>query len=364
MKRIGVLAVLLAAVAGIAWYLLRPGPATLTLTGTVDGNEVVVGSQITGLVDKLTVADGQTVRRGDLLAVLDQGVQAADARAAQAAIAQARANARQSEAQTALLAATLPAKLQQAEAQRAQARSQMAQAQAQAAQAAANLDKAQDNYNRTAPLVAKGAASPQDLTNAKADLNATRAARAAAVAAVAAARRAVAAATAAVADARAQQRQLAVQRQQTAALEAAARQAQANSQAAAARLGQTEIYAPVDGVITLRAARQGEIVGPGSPIVTIFQLSDTWIDAYVEESYAPLIRLGQTLQVRLMSGRIISGPVIYKATEADFATQRDVSRTKRDIKTVELRVRVPNPHGELAMGMTAYVLLPVGRTQP
>jgi multidrug resistance efflux pump len=361
MKRIGILLVIAAAAAVIVWLYLRPGPSTLTLTGTVDGNDVVVGSQITARVVNLAVQDGQEVHQGELLATLDRGVQAADARAAGAAIQQAQANARQSEAQTVLLAATLPAKLQQAEAQQAQAHSQMLQARAQAAQAAAALDKAQDNYNRTAPLVEKGAASPQDLTNARADLASARAGRAAALAAVTATQRAVAAAQAAVNDARAQQRQLAVQRQQTAALEAASRQAQANSQAAAARLGQTEIYAPVDGVITLRAARQGEVVNPGSPIVTIFQLSDTWIDAYVEESFAPLVQLGQTLQVRLMSGQIIQGPVIYKAVEADFATQRDVSRTKRDIKTVEIRIRVPNPRGELAMGMTAYVLLPIGK---
>jgi len=45
--------------------------------------------------------------------------------------------------------------------------------------------------------------------------------------------------------------------------------------------------------------------------------------------------------------------------EADFATQRDVSRTKRDIKTVAIRVRVSNPDGKLPLGMTAWVMLPV-----
>ena len=47
--------------------------------------------------------------------------------------------------------------------------------------------------------------------------------------------------------------------------------------------------------------------------------------------------------MRLPSGTEVTGPVIYKAVEADFATQRDVSRTKRDIKTVAIRVRVANP---------------------
>ncbi len=150
-----------------------------------------------------------------------------------------------------------------------------------------------------------------------------------------------------------------MQQRQTDALRAAEAQAEANAAAADARFGQTRIFAPASGIVTLRAARQGEVVNPGSPIVTLFDLSSTWVDADVEETYADLIAMGQTLQVRLPSGTEISGPVIYKAVEADFATQRDVSRTKRDIKTVAIRVRVPNPEGKLPLGMTAWVMLPV-----
>ncbi|HVB40145.1 MAG TPA: hypothetical protein VNE83_04555, partial [Terriglobales bacterium] len=78
-----------------------------------------------------------------------------------------------------------------------------------------------------------------------------------------------------------------------------------------------------------------------------------------EETYAPLIRMGEIMQVQLPTGQMVSGPVIYKAVEADFATQRDVSRTKRDIKTIALRVKVANPQGVLPLGMTAWVKLPV-----
>jgi HlyD family secretion protein len=182
---------------------------------------------------------------------------------------------------------------------------------------------------------------------------------AAAQAGVEAIGRTVAAAQAALADAQQQERQVPVQQRQTDALRAAQAQAEANADAAAARFGQTRILAPASGIVTLRAARQGEVVNPGTPIVTLFDLSSTWVVADVEETYADLIAMGQTLRVRLPSGAEVTGPVIYKAVEADFATQRDVSRTKRDIKTVAIRVRVSNPEGKLALGMTAWVMLPV-----
>jgi HlyD family secretion protein len=350
---------LVVVVAGAGWWWLsRPRPQEIVLTGTVDGNEVVVGAQVSGLITRMAVEDGEAVKAGQLIATLDPAVQQADERAASAAIAQADASQRQSEAQAALLSATLPTKVKQAEAEYAQAQAALQQADAQVKAAAAAYDKANANYSRIAPLVAKGVNSPLDLDNAKADLDSAAASRDAARAAAVAAARAATAAQATVRDAEDQQRQVGVQQQQTQSLAAAARQATANRQAAVARYDQTQIVAPVDGIITLRAARQGEVVNPGSPVVTIFQTNDTWVDADVEESYATDIAIGQTLRVKLASGAIVSGPVIYKAVEADFATQRDVSRTKRDIKTVAIRVRVSNPGGRLALGMTAWVTLP------
>ena len=391
MKR-AILPVLLVVIVAAAWWAERPRPQTLVLTGTVDGNEVVVGSKITGRIVSLAVEDGQWVKAGDLIAVLDQDELRADQGAAGHAIAQARASALQAAAQTELLEKTLPTKVQQAQAQVGQAEAQSNQAEDQVAQSQAQLRqaeaqviqthaavvKAEDNLNRIKPLVQRDINPPQDLVSAQADVDSTRANEQAAQAGAAAARRAVAsaeanvqavqrsvaAARAALADAEQEQRQVGVQQRQTDALRAAEEQAKANAQAADARFGQTRIYAPAAGIVTLRAARQGEVVNPGSPIVTLFDLSSTWVDADVEETYADLIPMGKTLQVRLPSGTEVSGPVIYKAVEADFATQRDVSRTKRDIKTVAIRVKVANPEGRLPLGMTAWVMLPVPALPP
>jgi HlyD family secretion protein len=392
MKRRVILLTLLAAVIFAIWWEERPRPQTLVLTGTVDGNEVVVGSKITGRIVTLAVEDGQRVNAGDLIAVLDQDELRADQGAATHAIAQARASAQQAAAQTELLQGTLPTKVQQAgaqveqtqaqlqqnHAQVAQAQAQLQQAQAQVVQTQATVAKAQDNFNRIRPLVEKDINPPQDLVTARTDLESAKANEQAAQAAVEAAKkavtsaeagaeatqRAISASKAALADAQNQERQITVQERQTEAMHAAEQQAVANAAAADARLNQTRIYAPAGGIVTLRAARQGEVVNPGAPIVTLFDLSSTWVDADVEETYADLIKMGQNLTVRLPSGAEVTGPVIYKAVEADFATQRDVSRTKRDIKTVAIRVKVNNPDGELPLGMTAWVMLPVPALPP
>jgi HlyD family secretion protein len=133
--------------------------------------------------------------------------------------------------------------------------------------------------------------------------------------------------------------------------------AEAQLKEAEVRLGYTKIYAPVNGTVSVRAAREGEVLNPGQPIVTIVDLSDTWVRAAIPETNADHIGFGDSLRVRLPGGTLVNGKVFYKAAEADFATQRDVSRRKRDIKTIILKVRLENPKGAYVPGMTAEVLV-------
>jgi HlyD family secretion protein len=84
---------------------------------------------------------------------------------------------------------------------------------------------------------------------------------------------------------------------------------------------------------------------------------DTWVRVAIAETDTDHIGIGDTMRVRLPGGTVTSGKVFYKSAEADFATQRDVSRKKRDIKTIVLKVRLDNPKGAYVPGMTADVLV-------
>ena len=111
-----------------------------------------------------------------------------------------------------------------------------------------------------------------------------------------------------------------------------------------------------------REPRHGHYTPPTGlsvPIVTVLDVDHLWVQADVEESYIDRVGLNQHIKIQLPSGNILDGTVMFKGVESDFATQRDVSRTKRDIKTFEVRLRVDNRDRRLAVGMTAYVLLPV-----
>ena len=135
--------------------------------------------------------------------------------------------------------------------------------------------------------------------------------------------------------------------------------AAAQKEKAMVQLGYTRIFAPFDGIVDTRAALQGEVVNPGQAIVTLINPDDLWVRADVEETYIDRIRLGDRLEVKLPSGAERQGTVFYRGVDADYATQRDVSRTKRDIRTFEIRLRCDNRDRRLAVGMTAYVTLPL-----
>ena len=109
----------------------------------------------------------------------------------------------------------------------------------------------------------------------------------------------------------------------------------------------------------MRAVRAGEVVTPGQPVVTLINPDDLWVRADVEETlHRSACASGDTSPCACRRAKSARARCSIAASTPAFATQRDVSRTKRDIKTFEVRLRVDNRDRRLAVGMTAYVLLP------
>jgi len=134
--------------------------------------------------------------------------------------------------------------------------------------------------------------------------------------------------------------------------------AQAMLDQAQVQLDYSRIVSPIAGKVNVRAARQGEVVAAGTPIVTVTDLTQTWIYAPLPETEADAVKLGDSLRVVMPSGATLQGKVVAKSAEGDFATQRDVSRRKRDIETVRLKLLIDNPGERYVPGMLAEVYVP------
>lgn len=336
-------------VAAVIVYVVTRSPAPLVLTGVVTTNDVIVSPQVGGQLSRLLVAAGDSVTQNQLLAVLEPGELAAD----QSYYAQ---NAQAMASQVHQSAADLHYQETQADQQVRQSEATLAAAIAQAAMDSATMANAKQVFDRYGPLLHVGAVSSQQVDSARTGYTV-------ALARFDASSRQVEAQRAALAMAHAAEDQVLAKRSALAGARQAQAAAQAQTRKADVRLAYTELRAPIAGIIDVRAARAGEYVGPGQPVVTLINPDSLWVRADVEETYIDRVRLGEHLTVRLPSGEERQGTVFFRGVDADFATQRDVSRTKRDIKAFEIRLRIDNHDRRLADGMTAYVLLPLDTRQ-
>ena len=343
-KRILLLGLGAAAIGAISYSTLQR-PTELVLTGIVTTDDVVVSPQVTGQLSKLLVSEGDSVQRDQLLAVL-----AADELDADRAFFAHNEEGAADQAQE--TQAGLHYLEQQTEGQIRQAEATLAETVAQHDEVAANLAHAKLTLERDEALLKGGGISVQDVDLARTTYTVS-------VSREAAAQKQIIAARSTLELARSNAQQVLAKRSAVSVAERQQAAAAAQTAKADVRLRYTELHAPIAGIVDVRAARVGEVVTPGQPVLTLIDPDDLWVRADVEESYIDRVRVGDRLTVRLPSGETHEGTVFYRGVDADYATQRDVSRTKRDIKTFELRRRCDNKDRRLAVGMTAYVVVPL-----
>ena len=332
-------------VIALCWYFFTTNRSgDLQLIGTVDANEVIISSRIPGRIQTLTVDEGDDVRAGELIATIQSDDLEAARQAAEATAASQRfklQGASDTERQT---KGGTSSQVTNAEAQLTSAQATLAQAQAQ-------YEHQDADTSRTVALAAQGIMSYQSRDEAATALHAAQAAVDSARANVAAAQASLRVAVANTIQAQAAAKTVSATRGDMENARALLDQAQV-------QLGYARVLSPISGKVNVRAARQGEVVAAGTPIVTITDLTQTWIYAPLPETEADSVQLGDSLRVVMPSGATIQGKVIAKSAEADFATQRDVSRRKRDIKTIRLKLLIDNPGMRYVPGMLAEVYIP------
>jgi multidrug resistance efflux pump len=332
-------------VGSLIWYLVTVRPTTdLQLIGTVDANEVLVSAKISGRIQTLTVDEGQEVKAGQLIAVIESDDLQAARNAADATVS----------SQKSKLNETVETERQtrgETTSQTANAEAQVQASKASLAQAQANLEHQKADTSRTVALAQQGIMSAQARDDAATSLQAAQAA-------VETARHNVVAAEASLRQARAHELATAVAARTVDSTRSLVHNATALADQAKVEVGYSQVFAPVSGRINVRAARQGEVVTAGATIVTIIDLTQTWVYAPLPETQADAVQLGDSLRIVMPSGATIQGKISNKAAQADFATQRDVSARKRDIKTIQLKMLIDNPGERFVPGMTAEIYIP------
>jgi HlyD family secretion protein len=298
------------------WFRKPPVENMLRLSGNIEAHESLVSFKVTGRIIDLPVEEGMPLKAGDLLARLDN-----DDYRQQVAVDQSAIRVRHRQ----LALGLAGSRTQDIEA-----------AKLAVLDAQADLDQKKKDYARYQALYDK-----DEIPGQTRDLAATNVTR-----------------TQATYE-RAQQlyNELVegTRKEELAVEHSNVHQADQNLQLSRIRLAYTALHAPFDGVVLVRQAELGEVVSPGTPIVTLADLDHVWVRVYVPETDLGKVRWGQAAEVRTDTypGKVYRGQVAFIASEAEFTPKSVQTEKERVTLVYRLKVDVENPNRELKPGMPA-----------
>jgi len=320
-RRLPVLILMVALIAAGAYFYPRitnkaKPENQLTLSGNIEAHESLVSFKIQGRIIDLPVEEGQWVEQGALLAHLDD----ADYRQ-KVRIDEASVNVHESN-----LALTLAGTREQ----------EVKASQQTMLDAQADLQQKKLDYDRAQNLFSKEEISAQDRDRADTALKRAEA-------------------TFQAAQQRYNQAVEGSRKEDIAIARANLAEANANLGLSRVNLSYTILRAPSAGVITVRQAELGEVVVPGTPVVTLADLDHIWLRAYIAETDLGRIRWGQeaTITTDTYPGKQYRGRVSFISSSAEF-TPKSVQTYKERVTLVyRIKIDVENTNHELKPGMPA-----------
>jgi len=341
----------------------------VALSGRIEGDDSAVAPKIAGRILEVRVREGDTVKAGDIIAILDDEQVRSREQAAREALAEAAANARSAGDQIAILKEQLQqnrlltgqakldadGRVSEAEANLAAAQSDLAQE--KAAYELALFDK--DAYTR---LAKSGAVSERQGKQAEATADQDAAIVAATQRRVEAAQGALTIAQANLANPGIRGSQVSAVEQQIVQQEAQIASINASAARARDQLSEAEedrqdltVKAPFDGTVMTRAAEPGEVVQAGTAIVTLLDLSQVYLRGFIPEGEIGKVAIGQPAHIFLDSNpkQPLNAYVLRIDPQATFTPENTYFRNDRVKQVVGVKLQLKEGIGFAKPGMPA-----------
>jgi HlyD family secretion protein len=327
-SRRGIVVLAVLAVLAVAGYFIwqqffataRVPDSIVSLSGRIEGDDSAVAPKTNGRILEIRVREGDSVRAGDTIAVLDDQQVRAREDQSRAALLQAEARAKSSHDQIAVL------------------EEQLQQGQAEVAQQEASYQLALFDKEAYTRLAKTGAVSERQ--GKQAETTADQLA-----AAVSAAKRRVSAT----------RMQLAQQQAEIASALANTQQARAQLNEAQANRRDLTVIAPFDGTVATRTAEPGEVVTPGTAIITLIDLSRVYLRGFVPEGQIGKVKVGQPARVYLDSNpkQPVDAYVSRIDPQATFTPENTYFRDDRVKQVVGMKLQLKGAFGYAKPGMPA-----------
>ena len=374
-RRLAIVAALaILGLAGFAvWrFVLAPPalpPGVLAVSGRIEGDDSAVAAKTSGRIREITVREGDRVEAGQVIAMLDDEQVRAREDQATAAVRQAEARARLAQHQIAVLDEQLRQSRLGVDQSRAdaegrvnEAEGKLAAAEAQLAQADAAYAQAKWDREAMTRLFKKELVAEQEAQRAQRNEEAQAAVVAAQRRQVEAARGALTAAKANLVNPAIRSSQVAAVQGQIlqakadiAAAQAEAERARAQLEEARANRRDLRVIAPFNGTVATRTAEPGEVVMAGTAIITLVNLAEVYLRAFVPEGQIGRVRVDQPARVYLDSAptKPIEAYVMRIDPRASFTPENTYFREDRVKQVVGVKLRLRSAVGFAKPGMPA-----------
>jgi len=382
-KRIFIIVIALAAV-GAAVYAYRTGIGRspddrILVSGNIELTEVNIAFKTAGKLIERTVDEGDTVKKGQIIARLDRDQLTAQRERQAADLATAEGQLAEAETSLEWERADLEGEVEQANAQEASSQSRLAElkngsrpqekqeSRAAVEAAQSELDRAKNDWDRAQTLYKNDDISTEQYDSYRnrwqsADASLKQAQQRDALVQVGPRVEVIAAAEGDVQKAQgalkiAQANRLEIKRREQ---EVSTRRDQIASARAGlalidAQLADTIAVSPVDGVVLVKSVDVGEVLGVGTTVVTIGDIDHPWLRGYVNETALGKIKVGSKARVTTDSyaGKVYNGRVGFISSEAEF-TPKQIQTEEERVKLVyRIKIDLENPRRELKSNMPA-----------
>ncbi len=360
----------LAIVGLVVWRLFfvpSTPPSVVELTGRVEGDDSAVAAKVAGRILEIRVREGDEMKAGDVIAVLDDRQVQSRHDQAQAALTAAEARIASARAQVAVLEEQLKQTQlafgqseNDSQGRVAQAEADLTAAEADRTRQEASLKLALFDKDAYTHLVTTGAVSERQGRLSVATADQQEAAVAGAKRRVEAARGAVTTAKASLSNPGIRQSQVAAVRQQLIQQQAEIANSVASAEQARFQLAEADanrqdltVVAPFAGTVITRAAEPGEVIQAGTPIVTLLDLAKVYLRGFVPEGDIGRVKVGQVAHVYLDSNitQALDAYVSRIDPQATFTPENTYFRDDRVRQVVGVKLQLKGGFGYAKPGM-------------
>lgn len=340
------LAVLL--LAGVAYYAIhgyKQSESSVHSSGVIEGTEVNLAPKVSGRISEICCNEGDRIQSNQTVIRLESADLTAAVEQAQGGVERAQANIGVAESSIRFARASIEsaaAGINTVQADTVKTKAQMDDADRKLARMRALFQQKFISQDALDTATTTHAAAVADFASAKSKLVEAQFKRDAAVAQLSSA-----------------QNQLQLDHSEL-------KQSQANLAYSRAKLADTVITSPISGTVVFKALEKGETVSPGITVLTVVDLASLYARVDVDESLLDKIALGSevTISTAGSPAKQLKGKVAEIGQYAGFATQRDVTRGRQDIKTFRVKIALEDPAALLKPGMTVDVEMANKKAEP